>query len=248
MPSLLDRLNLFAASRRFTVLLVAQIFALFVAPAFVDGGGRVSMLTVAIWSVLLASIFAAAARRAALVVTVILLLPATFAWVGPDWLPGDIDDALRLVSVTICLLYTVTVVGRSLLGHSRVTSETILGGINVFLLLALAFTLGHATIELALPGSYVIQGELMKGIFEPGGGGYEVFVYFSVTTLTTLGYGDIVPATQPARVMTSAEAMIGQLYVAMFIGRLVGLYVGEQNARRQAAGREGDDRDAESGA
>ena len=50
-------------------------------------------------------------------------------------------------------------------------------------------------------------------------------IYFSVVTLTTLGYGDITPAIPAARMLCSLEAVIGQLFVAVFIARMVALQI-----------------------
>jgi hypothetical protein len=50
------------------------------------------------------------------------------------------------------------------------------------------------------------------------------FIYFSFVTITTLGYGDITPTTTGVATLTYLEALIGQLYIAIMIARLVGLY------------------------
>jgi hypothetical protein len=56
-------------------------------------------------------------------------------------------------------------------------------------------------------------------------------LYYSFVTLTTLGYGDITPVSELAQMMAVAEAVIGQLYIAIFIARLVALYVASDRAR-----------------
>ncbi|MGC8712867.1 MAG: potassium channel family protein, partial [Leptodesmis sp.] len=54
-------------------------------------------------------------------------------------------------------------------------------------------------------------------------------IYFSFTTLTTTGYGDIVPISTLARAFANVEAIIGVMYPAIFIARLVGLYSTQQH-------------------
>jgi hypothetical protein len=54
------------------------------------------------------------------------------------------------------------------------------------------------------------------------------FLYYSFTTLTTLGYGDIRPVTHAARMLSTGEALIGQLYVAILIARLVGSHISQR--------------------
>jgi hypothetical protein len=57
-----------------------------------------------------------------------------------------------------------------------------------------------------------------------GGAWLGSFLYLSFVTLTTLGYGDLTPLSRVAQMLTSAEAVFGQLFLAIFIARLVGLY------------------------
>ena len=132
------------------------------------------------------------------------------------------------------LLFTAYSITRTIMQHERVTRETLIGGINVYLLLVFSFALAHASIEIVEHGSYTIGGRPLIEHFDEtyGGQAFPTIVYFSVTTLSTLGYGDIVPAGQGARMLTSVQALIGQLYLAIFIGRLVGLQVGERAAMR----------------
>ena len=54
------------------------------------------------------------------------------------------------------------------------------------------------------------------------------FVYFSYITLTTLGYGDILPQTQGATALCQAEAIIGQFFIAVLVARLVGIEASQQ--------------------
>ena len=66
------------------------------------------------------------------------------------------------------------------------------------------------------------------------GPGFSDFLYFSFVTLTTLGYGDVTPVHDVAQMLAVAEAVTGQLYLTIFVARLVGLYVGAR--RRFGAG------------
>jgi voltage-gated potassium channel Kch len=59
-------------------------------------------------------------------------------------------------------------------------------------------------------------------------------MYFSYTTLTTLGYGDIVPVSQIARTLATLEAITGQLYLAVLVARLVGLHINASLTAGQA--------------
>lgn len=233
---------------RLLVLLIAQVVALFLVPLFGEGPSRHLWFQGSVALVIVAGLFAASSRRGALNVALILLLPAAFAWFGPDFFTGKTDDVLRLLSISVSFLFTAGVVALSLKLHDRVTGETLMGGINVYLLLIFAFALAHASIELVAPGSYTASGQALIERIETNydGQGFATIIYFSITTLSTLGFGDIVPVGAHARLLTSAQALTGQLYLAIFIGRLVGLEVGERTSirRAQAAARESGTEDA----
>jgi hypothetical protein len=101
-----------------------------------------------------------------------------------------------------------------------VTSYRIQGAIAVYLLLGLIFMLGYDLVYQTLPGS-----------FRFAHGGDEAthhmhdLAYYSFVTLTTIGYGDIVPAHPVARSLAMAEGLVGQLYPAILIARLVSMQI-----------------------
>jgi hypothetical protein len=216
--------------RRFAGLLAAQIGFVFVIPFVSDEGAGGWFLRLAVVAILLAGVYAASNRRGMLRAALILLLPALFAWLGPDFMSRKADEILRMLSASLCFSLTAVVVVRALLRQQNVSADTILGGINVYLLIALAFMFLHIGVALADGGAYAMSGApLIEQLRDdPDSRGFATLLYFSFTTLTTLGYGDIVPVNAFARLLTSAEAVLGQLYVAIFIGRLVALQVSAQ--------------------
>jgi len=116
--------------------------------------------------------------------------------------------------------------------QQTVRTDTIVGGIVVYLMLGVAFAILFQLVEFVAPGSFVVSNPEAGrwGPWEPSTGIYPRLFFFSFVTLTTLGYGDVVPASEPAAALTSLEAVMGALYLTVLIARLVGLHV--------AAGRE----------
>lgn len=129
------------------------------------------------------------------------------------------SEALPYVAAAEILF--MLVVALSLLGQvfspGEITLDRIFGAISVYFLMALAWGLGYVLLENLYPGSFA--GRLLAE-----GGHVPDLVYFSYVTLTTLGYGDIVPATPVARSLSLLEATVGVLYMATLVARLVGLY------------------------
>ena len=88
--------------------------------------------------------------------------------------------------------------------------------ISVYLLIGIAFGFLYSFIEIILPGSIVYNIDKVGDISGD-------MIYFSFVTLTTLGFGDILPVHKVAKVIVMIEAVLGVLYIAILIGHLVGL-------------------------
>jgi hypothetical protein len=126
-------------------------------------------------------------------------------------------------------LWVLIVVLREVFRPRTTQVDAVVGALCGFLLILLAFGNVHGLIEASRPESYRMadlpyseRSDAMQR---------ATFQYFSTTTLTTVGFGDIVPVTPVARLVTGLEAMVGQLYLAVVIATLVGRVV----ARRASA-------------
>ncbi len=100
------------------------------------------------------------------------------------------------------------------------TSHRIQGATAAYLLIAFSFALAYFLLEFLVPGSFRFPG----GEANLNSESWRVFYYYSIITLTTLGYGDIIPVHPVARNLAAAEALIGQLYPAILLARLVTLH------------------------
>jgi hypothetical protein len=128
-------------------------------------------------------------------------------------------------------LITVVIL-RHILSVREVSSDIILGAICAYLVLGMVWTMAYSLIELLSPGSFLRGGESITAGFA----GARVpavasFIYYSFVTLTTLGYGDIIPNSSPAAALSSLEAVTGQLFLAILIARFVGLHIAGAGSR-----------------
>ena len=127
---------------------------------------------------------------------------------------------LKLAAVTniiyagFFLLATVLMIEK-IFSDRQVTIDTIVGGISVFLLIGDLWFLFFETIYLLNPAAFTSSAETIN---------FFDLLYFSFTTLTTVGYGDIAPVSPLAKVLTNLEGICGVMYPAVLIGRLVGIY------------------------
>lgn len=112
-----------------------------------------------------------------------------------------------------------------------VTPNTIYGAACVYILLGLCWALIYNMIEFLHPGSFSLPDRnTIVGI----GRNHALFMdffYFSFTTITTLGYGDILPVSKTVKMLSVLESLIGQLFIALLVARLVGLYTAQQHSR-----------------
>jgi len=116
--------------------------------------------------------------------------------------------------------YLAGLVGRDLLKiTTEVSTETLWMAVNVYILTGLFFAFLYAGVATFDDSAFI--GKFMDTPLRTQIYG---FVYFSFVTLTTLGYGDITPANIVVGTLTYMEALFGQLFVAIMIARLVGLY------------------------
>jgi len=117
---------------------------------------------------------------------------------------------------------------RRVLTTAEVGSRTILGAISVYTVLGILFTFLYGTIERVQDGSF------FEGIAHPNG---SDFLFFSYTTLTTTGYGNLVPGGQPGRMLAGLEMMIGQIFLVTLVAGLVSLWRPGQALRQRQAKR-----------
>jgi hypothetical protein len=109
----------------------------------------------------------------------------------------------------------------AVLAEREVGFRTILGAISVYVIVGLLFSFVYAAID-----------RLQAGDFFGTAGQTGDFLFFSITTLTTTGYGNLVPAAQPGRMLAGLEMLIGQIFLVTLIAGLVSLWRPRLGARR----------------
>ena len=151
--------------------------------------------------------------------TPILVVATLLRIVYPDNLP------LALLAFGGFMVFNLTIT-LALLDYifvqsERVTRDVLVAAVTVYLLLGDCFMPAYTVLEV------LTQTTMQQAAFLVTTGNavtWQLMTYYSYVTLTTVGYGDIIPVTALARSLVSTEAVIGVLYIAILIGRLVGLY------------------------
>lgn len=139
-------------------------------------------------------------------------------------LPAQPANVGALASAMLWLGLLGGAVLRQSLAPGRVTLRRIEGAVAAYLLIGLVFVQGYDLVATLGPGSFLQNGVPLET--RPLGGD---FLFFSFVTLTSTGYGDLVPVHPVARSLAMLEAIAGQLYLAVVLARLVSLEVAERD-------------------
>jgi hypothetical protein len=134
----------------------------------------------------------------------------------PMWI-----SVLAVGSTMALFLIAIWSISHHVFRERSVSTDTIRGAICVYLLLGFVWTLSYVVVASLDPSAFPDIDPL-----ESPAASYNGLQYFSFVTLTTLGYGDITPHGNAARQLAMAEAIVGQLYIAVAIAWLVGMYRG----------------------
>jgi hypothetical protein len=209
----------FWASERSLSFLAAAVlvFAFVIGPLIPASGLGHAVLTLAYLAILVSGL-AAVERRGRLMRAVEVLAVASAIARVAAIAPGDLSTIVReLTSALFCALLAVVVFER-IFRAGRVTVHRISGAVAAYLLIGLVFAFLYDAIELAAPGSFRFADASLRNpeLSDP-------LVYFSFTTLTTVGYGDVTPAVPLTQSLANVESLIGQLFPTILIARLVAL-------------------------
>jgi hypothetical protein len=145
--------------------------------------------------------------------TIAVLADVTMG-VGAEQRSG-ISAAIAVLSVAAPVIVVLRLVQ-----HRTVTMATLYGAIAAYLLVAVAYFFAFLTV-----GQW--QGTFFTSVSEPS----SSYMYFSLTTITTVGYGDLTAATHLGRLLANSEAVVGQVYLVTFVAMIVGLRAQEWRDR-----------------
>lgn len=138
--------------------------------------------------------------------------------VTDEFLP---DRTVHLAMTCLMLIFIVSLAGlvlQQVLREGIITGHRIKGSVAFYLLVAVAFQLSYILLVLFNPDSISFPREIAN--FEDL---FSQLLHFSCSTLTTVGYGNIAPVSKAAETLANLEGLIGQLYPAILIARLVSL-------------------------
>lgn len=206
------------ADASFVTLLCMLIAAVFILPAFMGfSGSGALLLNILLLSVFFSGIFSTRNPWLITLSATLFSLHLILRIIRFGENPYSFFVLENIIGIANILVFIFINLG--LLFRDRiVTSYRIIGAINVYLLLALLGALALEVVH-ALSGASIAGNVVLTGTDED----YPEFIYFSLTALTTAGFGDIHAVNMPAKMMATFLSTLGVLFPAIVIARLVGL-------------------------
>jgi hypothetical protein len=205
-------------------LAISMVLLLLLYPFLVQGTAQRIFMNILASAIFFFGISVVSYARHNLVFALSLAVP----WFILSWLEVISPDptlALSLASSVLALLFyafTTVVIFRFILRAKDVTGDVLFGAICIYMLIGGMWFLIYTMIEALQPGSF------MYSALGPGHAvEWTEFLYYSYATLTTLGYGDIVPVSLPAKHFAATQAIVGVMYLAIIISRLIGLFISQ---------------------
>jgi hypothetical protein len=206
----------FWTDERDLTIFLAMVVAMILVPTLLPVGPLGRLIGDVLTSVMLISGAAAVADRPGTVLFVSVITGATLLVRWASWLFATPSLAVwGEISTLVTLGILCFVILRLVLRRGPITTNRIEGAIAVYLLLGLTWAHAYGLLTLWHPGAFT-------GAVDDEGPVRWTY-YYSFVTLTTMGYGDIMPVHPLARALAVLEALTGQLYLAIMLARLVSL-------------------------
>jgi len=139
------------------------------------------------------------------------------------------SEFIYIASILVLLFFLINslvLAIKHILFGPKIDMNKIVGSVTIYLLIGIIWALLYGLVEVLIAGSF--SGNLLN----VGGSRFWDLIYFSFVTLTTLGYGDILPMNTYARTLAYMEAIVGQFYIAILVASLVSAHLHDRQFKK----------------
>jgi hypothetical protein len=209
-------------------ILAAQIFLIFLGGFMEDRLGLYIIFTVSlllVYGSIIRTIWMTRIARIMSLVVGLVAFISGFIWV----IPGVSEETgfnylgISTFSYAAFILIAIIAMSRFVFITDRVTTNRIVGSVCIYLLIGMFFTFVYAALGILVPGAFDIGGRTL-GKMET----FRDYLYYSYITLTTTGYGDMLPMSPITKMLAVVEAIVGPMYLAIMIARLIGMQISQE--------------------
>jgi len=166
------------------------------------------------------SVYAAKIHRSLLILAIVLAIPALFERIVLPKVNASSFSTFNIGMTFVFDVVIVVLIFRHVFAAEQPTSETIFGALCIYLLVGFSFASAYGTLAAFQPNAFYL---------DPRTNLHNVpdrfdFIYYSFSTMTSLGAAGIIPVSSQARSFSILEAILGALYLAVMIAGLIGAY------------------------
>ncbi len=205
---------------RFLLLLVSLMGLMVLEPFLFDRTGIKFLLEIFFSVILFTSIYAVSEKKQTALIAFLLAIPKLGSTWASSFMTHPLLHFFDSIFGIIFLAYIIVLILAHIFRQTEVEHETIYGAIVVYILIGLMWVFLYNLTEVLHPQSFSFSHAL-------GSESRKALYYFSFVTLTTLGYGDITPVSDPAKSLAMLEAIVGQIYLTVLVARLVGIHIAQ---------------------
>ena len=207
--------------RRFFFLLILLLIFLVVVPFMGDYSGFRFVVDITITGIFIAAMYAISSKRHHVIFAFFLIIPMVVAL----WIDYFITATWAFAIAEICGIlffgFAIINIVNFIRTANEVSTEVIYAAVVVYLLMAMLWSNLYQLLETFVPESFSLpEGQIQSDRI--------LFLYFSLVTITTLGYGDMTPLSDRAAGLASVEAFSGQIYLVVLVAWLVGMHVSKR--------------------
>jgi hypothetical protein len=210
--------------RRFFILAISLLALILITPLVQEFVGIHIVWNIFLTGILLSGVHAVSGKRRSVYIASLLALPMLVS----VWSAYVVENNYLVIVGTLCgvlfFAYMIVNILFFIFRQDKVTRDLISGAVVVYLLMAIMWTFIYRVVDTVHPGSFTVSATDIHERLR--------FTYFSLVTITTLGYGDIVPTTSLASSLATLEAVVGQLYLVTTVAWLVGVRVTQSRERK----------------
>jgi len=207
---------------RFLILLVLILLTIVLTPFLDDFIETRILMDFFLTVIFITIILAIRSKRSQLIIASVLALPLIISTWSFYFVELRSISLMTRIFGALFFGYSVINILHIVVQSEEVTKETIFAAIVAYLLIALTWSFLYMILELMIPGSFVFPDKSFRAETMQ-------FEYFSFVTITTLGYGDIIPLSNKASALALLEALIGQVYLVVLVAWLVGMHVSRRS-------------------
>jgi voltage-gated potassium channel len=212
----------FFSKNRFIILLAA-ILGLIIGKPLLTGIFNYRYIPDMLLTIIfIAAIHAVSQKRKHIFISLALAVPMFGGIWFYHWFANTNILAVGEIFGILFVGFTINCLIRFIFNEKEVTKDVIYAAVVVYLLMAITWAFAYLILEFFYRGSFSYPAGQTPDYFH--------FLYFSCVTITTLGYGDVLPLTQEASSLAILEAITGQMYLVVVVAWLVGMYVSRRSS------------------